>query len=166
MRCGSRPSMAALTRSDARKASEICHVDLSRAAVFPLGDAVRTCCWISDQFIKPTTAAGNRCHQSNTRLGTYRTNALRRDPLRQKNFTAPSCRCLLPRDLKSARPLATCFRLRCLGKTDDQLVRLDLDAGDVSVDEIAVISGLRRFEMVPNRLDDQRLDRSCRYAAH
>jgi hypothetical protein len=36
-------------------------VDLSRAALFPLGDAVRTRRWISDEFIKPTTAAGNRC---------------------------------------------------------------------------------------------------------
>jgi hypothetical protein len=35
-----------------------CHVDLSRAALFPLGDAVRTRCCVSDEFIKPTAAAG------------------------------------------------------------------------------------------------------------
>jgi hypothetical protein len=38
-----------------------CHVDLSRAAVFALGDAVSSCCWICDEFIKPATATGNRC---------------------------------------------------------------------------------------------------------
>ena len=40
-----------------------CHVDLSRAAVFSHRDAVGTRCWISDEFIKPTTAAGNRRDQ-------------------------------------------------------------------------------------------------------
>jgi pimeloyl-ACP methyl ester carboxylesterase len=45
-----------------------CHIDLSRAAVFALGDAVSSCCWISDEFIKPATATGNRCNQSRARL--------------------------------------------------------------------------------------------------
>jgi hypothetical protein len=43
------------------KSKRDCHLDLSRAAVFPLRDAVGTCCWISDQFIKPTATTGNRC---------------------------------------------------------------------------------------------------------
>ena len=29
-----------------------CHVNLSRAAVFALGDVSRACCWIGDKFIK------------------------------------------------------------------------------------------------------------------
>lgn len=29
-----------------------CHINLPRAAVFPRGDGRRTCCWISDKFIK------------------------------------------------------------------------------------------------------------------
>jgi hypothetical protein len=49
---------------------------------------------------------------------------------------------------------------------DDQLLRLDLDAHDVSMDKTPVVNGLGWLEMVPNRLDDQRLDLSCRYAAH
>ena len=36
-----------------------CHVDLSHAALFLPGNAVGTCCWISDEFVKPTTATGN-----------------------------------------------------------------------------------------------------------
>ena len=36
-----------------------CHVDLSRAAFFSLGDAVGTRCWIREEFIKPTAATGN-----------------------------------------------------------------------------------------------------------
>jgi hypothetical protein len=35
------------------------HVDLSHATVFALGDAVCTCCWINDEFIKPATATSN-----------------------------------------------------------------------------------------------------------
>jgi hypothetical protein len=143
-----------------------CHVDLSRAAVFSICDAVGTRCWIGDQFIKPTAAAGNRRDQSRARPRTYRTHLLRTDPLGQENFPAPSSRRLPPRDLKSARLLATCYRFWCLSKMNDQLVRLNLDARDVSIDKTAVINGLRRFEMVPNRFDDQRLDRSCRNTAH
>jgi hypothetical protein len=66
-----------------------CHVDLSRAAVFSLGDAVGTRYWISDKFIKPTTA-----NQSRARFRTYRTNVFRPDPRRQEDLTTPSCRCL------------------------------------------------------------------------
>ena len=94
-----------------------CHVDLSRAAVFPLRDAIRTCCCVSDEFIKPTAATGNCCHQSRTRLETDRTRVFRADSLRQKNFTAPPCWRLLPRDLKSIRLAAIYFL--CLGKLDD-----------------------------------------------
>jgi hypothetical protein len=45
-----------------------CHIDLSHTAVFPRGDDLRTCCWISDEFIKPTTATGDRGYQSRPRL--------------------------------------------------------------------------------------------------
>ena len=133
------------------------HVDFSRAAVFSRRDAVRTRCWISDEFIKPTTAVGNRRDQSRARFCTHGASVLRPDPLGEEDLTAPSCRCLLPRHLKGA-----CW----LGKLDDQPTQLDLDARNVSMDETAVINGLRGFEMVPNRFDDQRLDGSCRYAAH
>jgi hypothetical protein len=34
-----------------------CRVDLSRAALFPLGDAVRTCCWVSDELRRPRAIA-------------------------------------------------------------------------------------------------------------
>src|SRR6516165_2991033 len=67
-----------------------CHVDLSHAALFPPGNAVGTCCWISDEFVKPTTATGNCCHQPCARLRTYRTRLFRPNPLGQKNFTTPS----------------------------------------------------------------------------
>src|SRR5215831_9308095 len=110
-----------------------CHVDLSRAAVLPLCDAVRICCWITDEFTEPTAATGDRFHQSRTCFGTHRARVFRPDPLGQKNFTAPPCRCLLPRDLKSA-----VWR----GKMDDQTVRLDLDARNVSMDETTVINGI------------------------
>ena len=82
---------------------------------------------------------------------------LRTDPLGQENLTAPSCRSLLPSDLKSAW---------WLGKLDNQSVRLDLNARDVSMDETAVVDRLRGLEMVTNRFDDQHLDLTGRHAAH
>ena len=103
-----------------------CHIDLSRAAVFTRGDGLRTCCWISDELIKPTTATGNRCHQSRSRLGAYRTRLFRPDPLGQKNLPASCCRCFPPRDLKCV------WRL---GKMDVQPVRLNINARDVSLDK-------------------------------
>jgi len=94
------------------------HVDLSRAAVFPLGDAVGTCRWISDEFIKPTAATRNRCHQCCPSLRTYRASVFG-DPRGQKNFATPPCGYLPPRHRKS---------IWWLGKLDDQLVWLDLNA--------------------------------------
>src|SRR6516165_12406331 len=109
------------------------HIDVSRAALFPLGDAVRTCCWISDEFIKPAAATGNRGDQSRPRLRTYRASLFGANPLGQKNFPMPPCRYLPPRDRKSTR---------WLGKMNDQLVHLDLNVRDVSKDETAVVNGL------------------------
>jgi hypothetical protein len=53
--------------------------------------------------------------------------------LQQKNFATPLCRYLPPRYRKS---------IRRFPKLDDQLVRLDLNAGDMSIDETTVINGL------------------------
>jgi hypothetical protein len=65
-----------------------CPVDLSRAAVLRLGNAVRTCCWISDEFTEPTAATGNRCDQSRTCFGTYRARVFRADP---RSAAIPDC---------------------------------------------------------------------------
>src|ERR1700692_4434597 len=54
----------------------------------------------------------------------------------------------------------------CFGKLDDQLLRLNLDSCDVSLDEAPVVNLLRWSEMLANRPDDQRLDVGCRHAAH
>ena len=43
--------MAALTRSDARKASEIVMLIFRALHCSRFGDAVRSHCWISDEFI-------------------------------------------------------------------------------------------------------------------
>src|SRR6516165_340462 len=64
------------------------HVDFSRAAVFSRRDAVRTRCWISDEFIKPTTAVGNRRDQSRARFCTHGASVLRPDPLGEEDLTA------------------------------------------------------------------------------
>jgi hypothetical protein len=48
---------------------------------------------------------------------------------------------------------------------DDQLLRLDLDARDVGVDETAIVNRRHWFEMLPNRPYDQRLDVGSRHPA-
>jgi hypothetical protein len=71
-----------------------------------------------------------------------------------------------PRDIQdvvAVSPL-TVGRL-CSGKVDDQLLRPDLDARNMGVDEAAVVNWRRCFEMLPNRPYDQRLDVGCRHPA-
>ena len=82
---GSRPSIAALTRSGARKASEIVMLILrtlhpSRLAMLSV------CCWIGDKFFEPTAPAGDRCDQGGAGFRTYRTGVLRRLPSRAQEF--------------------------------------------------------------------------------
>ena len=79
--------MAALTRSGARKASEI--VIFTLRTLLSLGDAVRGCPFLGDKFIEPTAPAGDRCDQGGAIFRTYRPGMLRRHSIRDKNRTAP-----------------------------------------------------------------------------
>ena len=69
-----------------------------------------------------------------------------RYPLRHENFTAPFSRRLLPRDPQSA------FAMGCVrsGNLDDQLVSVDLNARNITLDDSAVIHWLQQCEAVPN----------------
>jgi hypothetical protein len=53
-----------------------------------------------------------------------------------------------------------------LGKLNDQLIRLHLDSRNVSFDEALVVNRLCGFQMLPNRLDHERLDVSRGHSAH
>ena len=77
--CGSRPSMAALTRSGARKARRRGdrHVDLPHSATFTFCDAFGIRSRIGDEFIEPSAPPRNRCDQECAVLGTDRTDVLR-----------------------------------------------------------------------------------------
>ena len=122
MPCGTRPSMAALTRSGARKASEIVMLifralQFSRLAMLSalaVGSAMS-----SPSQQRPRAIATTNRARVSERIG------------RACSGRIPSGRRISRR--KSA------WRL---GKMDDQPVWLDLDVGDVSMDEAAVISGL------------------------
>ena len=57
--------------------------------------------------------------------------------------------------------LAIGCRVRFAGKVYEQLLRLDLYAGDPGINQGAVVNRLGQFEVLPNRSDDYRLDR-CR----
>ena len=121
-----------------------------------------------DKFVEPTAAPRDRCDQesrgspngSDERVAAA-SDAGKRISRRRVDgvLCHGTCRVLSP-----SRPLA--IGLLCLGKLDDQLLRLDLDARNVGVDEAAVVNRLRQFEMLPNRSDDQRLDLGCRHPAY
>ena len=67
--CGSRPSMAALTRSGARKASEIVMLTFRDAAALALCDAFGIGSGIGHEFIEPAAPPRNRCDQQRAVLG-------------------------------------------------------------------------------------------------
>ena len=133
--------MAALTRSGARKASEIAMLTfralqfsrLAMVSALAVGSAIS-----SSSQRRPRAIAATNVTRVSER---YRASPFRADPFGQKNFTTSPGRYLLPRNRKS---------IWWLAKLDDQLVGLDLNAGDVSIDEASVVNGLRSFDMVPN----------------
>jgi hypothetical protein len=149
--------MAALTRSGARKASEMVILifrvlQFSRLAMpstLAVGSAMS-----SSRQRRPRAIAATNLARVSERIGRACSGWI---PSGKRISQTPLCRHLPPSDRKGAR---------WLGKLDDQLVRLDLNARDMSLDEIPVVNGLRWFEMVPNGPEDQRLYFSCRYATH
>ena len=56
-----------------------------------------------------------------------------------------------------------CLSLREL---DHQLIRLNRDAFNVDADESLVVNGVREFEMLTHRSNDQRFDFGCRDASY
>ena len=53
------------------------------------------------------------------------------------------------------------YRARFASQLDHQLLCLNLNAGDPGSYETAIINRWGRFEVLPNRFDDQRLNSSC-----
>ena len=70
------------------------------------------------------------------------------------------------KDAISSGLLASSCRFRFFGKADDQLLRLHLHARDPGMNEASIVNRLGRFEVLPNRFDDQRLDIRCRHPAY
>lgn len=48
--------------------------------------------------------------------------------------------------------------LLCWGKLNDELIRLDLDADHMRLDDADIVVWLLQFEMLPNGFDHQCLD--------
>jgi hypothetical protein len=96
------------------------HIHFSDAAAFSLGDACRSCCCISNQFLEPTAATGDRCNQCCASFRTDGTSMFRRNAFRQKDLAAPD-RYRLPRHTQRAINSLLTVGSRCLGKLDDQL---------------------------------------------
>ena len=82
---------------------------------------------------------------------------LRRHPLGQKNLTTPRRWCFLPGNMDDANGsglLAIACPFRFFGKVDNQLLRLNLNARDLGINEASVVNRLGRFDVLPDRFDD------------
>ena len=143
-----------------KEGERYCHVDLAYAASFAFRDAFDAGLCIVDKLVEPPPSPGDRCDQGRAGLRTDRTSlsGSRCRQAQESHGVALMVSCATGHGGSS--PL--CARLRLvfsgLGKLDDQLLRLDLDPRNVSADEAAVVNRCRRFEMLPNRPCDQRLD--------
>ena len=69
--------MAALTRSGARKASEIVMLIFRDAAALASGDAFGIRSGVGNEFVEPAAPPRNRCDQERAVLGTDRAGVLR-----------------------------------------------------------------------------------------
>ena len=100
----------------------------------------------------------NRRDQERAGLGPDGTGFLRRSRFGQENFTASGRWCLTP-------TLRLRFSLRSRPFVDGQPVRLDLNPGDMIVDEDGVRDLGGVVEVTPNRFCDEGLDLVCRNPA-
>src|ERR1700704_804860 len=135
------------------------HVDLTGAASSAVGDVLGRGRRILDQLLEPTAPLRNRSNQCRFRLRPDGPRTLLRWVSRQKNFATPCWWCLAPRNVERVcafRLAAVC----CVGlvQSDDQSIRPNLDPLHIDLDKAAVVDGLKRFDMVANRLNDHILN--------
>ena len=83
---GKRPSTAARTRSGARNASEIVHVDLAHAAFLTCRDLLKVGHGARNDFTKPATASGNGADEARATLNPGRTNFVSGNTMRGKDL--------------------------------------------------------------------------------
>src|SRR5205807_5059252 len=140
------------------------HIDLSNAAFVAGSNLLDTSHGASNNLIKPTPAARDRCDECGAGLGANRSTVVRRHESRRDDIASPFHWRLLPWDAQNksimvhrVRRIAGC--LLCL-KLDRQLVRLDLDSDDVVADEIAVFTFCGIPEMLADGACDKSLDLS------
>ena len=65
------------------------HVGLAQTASLALGDAFRTCIWVSKKFVEPLAAPRNRCDQERAGFRSNWASMLWRGPRGQKNLKVP-----------------------------------------------------------------------------
>src|SRR5260370_19267647 len=129
------------------------HIDLSNAA-FVAGSDLLDTHGASNNLIKPTPAARDRCDECDAGLGANRSTVVRRNGSRDDDIASPFHWRLLPWDAQDKsimvhRVWRSIGCLLCL-QLDRQLVRLHLNSDDVVADEVAVFT----FCGIPNMLAD------------
>jgi len=146
------------------------HIDLSNAAFVAGGNLLDTGHGASNNLIKPTPAARDRCDECGAGLGANRPTVVRQHGSRHDDIAAPFHWRLLPWDAQDksimvhrVRRIAGC--LPCL-ELDRQLVRLHLDSNDVVADEVAAFTFYGIPEMLADGTFDESLDLGRRHPAH
>ena len=146
------------------------HIDLSNAAFVAGSNLLDTGHSASNNLIKPTPAARDRCDECGAGLGANRSTVVRRHGSRHDEIASPFHWRLLPWDAQDksimvhrVRRIAGC--LLCL-QLDRQLVRLHLDSDDVVADEVAVFTFCGIPEMLADGAFDESLDLSRGHPAH
>ena len=148
MPSGSRPSSAALTRSGARKASEIVMLILRRA-VFAGSNQIDRCVRVGQQFIEPLAPACDRGDQGCAGFGTNRPSGLVLRCCRSKQFTAKFGWRLAPRNAKNPGCLRLPSTRRCwLSEREGKLFGIDIYALDVAINQSTVIDWVSQSQVI------------------
>src|SRR5260370_5278640 len=146
------------------------HIDLSNAAFVAGGNLLDTGHGGSNNLIKPTPAACDRCDECGAGLGANRSTVVRRHGSRHDDIASPFHWRLLPWDAQDKSIMVhrvwriTGCRL-CL-QLDRQLLRLHLNSADVVANEVSAITFCAIPEMLADGACDESLDLSRRHPAH
>src|SRR5438067_2332258 len=146
------------------------HIDLSNAAFVAGSNLLDTGHGASNNLIKPTPAARDRCDECGAGLGANRSTVVRRHESRHDDIASPFHWRLLPWDTQDksiivhrVRRIAGC--LLCL-QLDRQLIRLDLNSDDVVADEVSASTFCVIPEMLADGASDESLHIRRRHPAH
>ena len=159
--------MAALTRSGARKASEIVMLTFrtlqsSRLAMLSVVAADRRLALRANGVLGRSLRPMLRAFPNVSVVHV----AAASPPAEESHGAASMVFFAMGHEVRHWLWSSRCAFFRFFEPVGPTLFRLDLDACNVGTDEASVVNRLGWLEVLPNRSDYQRLDLSCRHTAH